>query len=198
MNTLIVKKMSSNMDNLECKPSAMQIDDSKEIIDLTEEKEMVPINPYEYTCLKEYMGVSIDEWIEYVNSSVSYKVRKIGVYSKAVYATAIDAIISYLSRDQQSFKTDMSKFMSKQLNPDVYLNVIHSKLTDNYISYKNYCLKYKVKNKALNNDRNDWYTTNAEFLDEELKVQYLEIVFAVLTNVSNIMMCSCMQQMNLG
>ncbi len=164
------------------------------VVDIMEEKESV----YQCPCLAEYMGVSIEQWIEEVNSHVSFKIKKIGGYSKSVYSTAIDSVMTYLSRDEHSFRSDISTFMGKRLNPDGYLNILHSKLTINYIAYKNHCLKYGIRNKAATSIRDDWYTTNIEFIDDDIQNQYLEIIHAILTNVSNVMMCSCMQQMNIN
>lgn len=168
-------------------------DVSQDIIDLTEEKRVL----YETKHNSEYMGVDIDEWIRVVNDSVSFKVSKINSYTRSVYISCIDEVLAYLTSNELLFKTDISTFMRGDLDPSKYIDVMHTRLTSNYIMYKNYCLKHGLRSKAVVDERNDWYTTCVEFLNEDIKCQYTEIIHAILSNASNLMMCSCMQQMAL-
>ena len=161
--------------------------------DLAEEKR----SRYTYNQRNEYMGVGIDEWIDEINNKLSFRVSKIGSYTKSVYTCSIDTVLSHLTRTKTSLKEDITIFMKHNLDPEEYLSKLHENLTKNFIAHKNYCLQYGIKNKAASPERNDWYTTHIYYLDEEIKTQYLEIIHAILTNVSSIMICSCMETMTL-
>lgn len=169
------------------------IDSDQDITHMDEDKR----TPYTATHSVEYMGVGIDEWLTVVNNSVSFKVNKIGNYTRSLYASAIDATMIYLTRNECSFKEDISMFMRGGLDSEGYVDALHTRLTSNYIMYKNYCLRHGLRAKAVSSYRDDWYTTCVEFIDDDIKCQYMEIIHSILTNVSNLMMCSCMQNMTI-
>ncbi len=164
------------------------------------EYETMECKPQPFPCLynNEYMNIGVDEWIDTVNRKVSFGVSKIGRYTKSVYACSVDAVLSILMVDEASFKRDIALFMNGTLDSSTYISVLHSKLTTNYLSFKNHCLRYGIHSKAISNVRDDLYTTMIDFIDTDVRDQYLEIIHAVLSNASDIMMCSCMQMMTVA